>query len=257
MSAVPPPTRGDPLMSEPDMELAEQFARFATQFHAEPGSERTIESVTENARIALGCDDAGVLLRSGAVLTTAYATSLRVEESDRIQRESGQGPCFAASVTAEIFRVDDTTLETEWPDWAWQVSKLGIRSALGVPLRTHDRNYGALNLYSETASHFGEDEVAIAMIFARHASIALDGAAKEESLVEAIDARKIIGQAQGILMERYDVDADTAFETLRRFSQDHNIKLRAVAEHVISKRRFPGRPGAVDMPRTALAPSDV
>ncbi len=231
-------------MSDPEMELAEQFAEFATQFHQEPGSERTIEAVTEQARSALGCDDAGVLLRVSGELTTAYATSKRVEESDRIQRESGEGPCFAASKTAEIFRVDDTTLETEWPDWAWQVSKLGIRSGLGVPLRTHDRNYGALNLYSETPSYFGEDEVAIAMIFARHASIALDGATKEESFAQAIDARKIIGQAQGIIMERYDVDADTAFHTLRQFSQVNNIKLRAVAEHVIAKRRFPGSRGA-------------
>jgi GAF domain-containing protein len=230
-------------MSDTEMELAEQFARFATEFHEEPGSERTIEAVTENARVALGCDDAGVLLRTGGVLTTAYATSARVEESDRIQRESGEGPCFAASQTAEIFRVDDTTLETEWPDWAWQVSKLGIRSGLGVPLRTHDRNYGALNLYSTEPAHFGGDEVAIALIFARHASIALDGATKEESFVEAIDARKIIGQAQGIIMERYNVEADTAFETLRKFSQVNNIKLRAVAEHVVSERRFPGRPG--------------
>jgi len=227
-------------MSEPDLEIAERFATFAAQFHAEPDSERTIVLVTEHARAALGCDDAGVLLRSGGKLTTASATSARVEESDRIQRETGEGPCFAASQTSELFRVDDTTLLTDWPDWAWSVSKLGIRSALGVPLRTHDRNYGALNLYSDEPGYFGDDEVAVALIFARHASIALDGATKEESLAQAIDARKVIGQAQGILMERYDVDADTAFDTLRRFSQVNNIKLRAVAEHVIAERRFPG-----------------
>jgi len=226
-------------MSATELEIAERFATFAAQFHAEPDAERTVELVSEHARAALGCDDAGVLLRSDGALTTASATSARVEESDRIQRETGEGPCFAASQTAELFRVDDTTLVTPWPHWAWEVSKLGIRSALGVPLRTHDRNYGALNLYSEQPSYFGDDEVAVALIFARHASIALDGATKEESLVQAIDARKIIGQAQGIIMERYDVDADTAFDTLRKFSQVNNIKLRAVAEHIVSERRFP------------------
>ena len=226
-------------MSDSELELAERFAMFAVQFHAEADSERTIELVTEHARAALGCDDAGVLLRSGGRLTTASASSARVEESDRIQRETGEGPCFAASQTAELFRVDDTTLVTPWPDWAWQVSKMGLRSALGVPLRTHDRNYGALNLYSEQPGYFGDDEVAIALIFARHASIALDGATKEKSLVEAIDARKIIGQAQGIIMERYAVDADKAFDTLRKFSQVNNMKLRAVAEHIVAERRFP------------------
>ena len=226
-------------MTDADWELAERFAAFAVDFHAEPDSESTIELVTEHARAALSCDDAGVLLRSGGGLVTASATSARVEESDRIQRETGEGPCYAASQTSELFRVDDTTLVTPWPDWAWKVSQLGIRSALGVPLRTHDRNYGALNLYSEEPKYFGDDEVAVALIFARHASIALDGATKEESLVQAIDARKIIGQAQGIIMERYDVDSDTAFATLRKFSQVNNMKLRTVAEHVVTKRRFP------------------
>jgi len=228
-------------MTESEWELAEQFAEFAMSFNAEPGSQKTIDVVTEHARVAVGSDDSGVLLRSGGGLTTASATSPRVEESDRIQRESGEGPCFAATVTPEIFRVDDTTVETPWPDWAWQVSQLGIRSALGVPLRTRDRNYGALNLYSEEPNYFGDEEVAIALIFARHAAVALDAATKEETLSEAIDARKLIGQAQGIIMERFDVDADRAFETLREFSQVNNIKLRSVAEHVIAQRRFPSR----------------
>ena len=226
-------------MSDAGRELAEKLATFAMQFHAEPGPVRTIEKVAQNARAALTCHDAGVLLRAGGTLTTAAATSPRVVESDRIQRETGEGPCFAASQTAELFRVDDTTLDTPWPEWAWAVSKLGIRSALGVPLRTHDRNYGALNLYSEAPSAFGDDEVAVALIFARHASIALDGAAKQESLGLAIDARKIIGQAQGIIMERYRVDADRAFDTLLHFSQNNNLKLRDVAKHVVEQREFP------------------
>jgi GAF domain-containing protein len=226
-------------MPEDDLHLAEKFAAFAAHFHAEPGTERTVASVAEYARDALGCTDAGVLVRKGGVIETAAATSARVEKSDQIQRELGEGPCFAASETAELFRVDDTKAVTPWPEWAWTVSQLGIRSALGVPLRTHDRNYGALNLYAEEPGAFGDDEVAIAMIFARHAAIALDNATKEQTLAEAIDARKIIGQAQGIIMERYHVNEDTAFDTLRRFSQDNNLKLRLVAEHIVSEREFP------------------
>ncbi|MCB2413061.1 GAF and ANTAR domain-containing protein [Demequina sp. TTPB684] len=200
---------------------------------------RTVAKVTENARDALGCDDAGVLMKMGGVLSTASSTSSRVDESDRIQRETGEGPCFVASQTGELFRVDDTTLETPWPTWAWAVSRLGIRSALGVPLRSHDRSYGALNLYSNEPSAFGDDEIAVALIFARHASIALDAATKQESLGLAIDARKIIGQAQGIVMERYQMDADLAFDTLLRFSQNNNLKLREVAKRIVDGRDFP------------------
>jgi GAF domain-containing protein len=222
-----------------DRGLAEQFAIYAARIHAQAGSERTIHLVTEYARDALNCDDAGVLLRAEGRLTTASATSSRVEESDRVQRETGEGPCFAASTSSELFSVRDTHTEDRWPDWAHIVADLGIRSAIGVPLRTHDRNYGALNLYSEHPQAFDDDDIAVALIFARHAAIALDGASKEESFNHALDARKAIGQAQGIIMERYGVDADAAFEVLLRYSQDNNVKLRAVAEHVVAERAFP------------------
>ena len=228
-------------MPDSDNDLAARFAEFAAEFHAESGSKETIELVTDSARAALGCADAGVLLRSGRTVTTASATSRRVEISDEIQREAAEGPCYAATMTAELYRVDDTTLETPWPEWAYEVSKLGIRSALGVPLRTHDRHYGALNLYSELPMGFSDDDVAVATIFARHAALALDAARKEETLEEAIDARKVIGQAQGIIMERYNVDADAAFATLTRFSQNNNVKLRNLAEHIVHHREFPGK----------------
>lgn len=228
-------------MEERDNDLAARFAQFAAEFNAEPGSQRTIERVIQSARAALACDDAGVLLRSGGTVTTAAATSARVEMSDQIQRESGEGPCYAATQTAELYRVDDTARETPWPAWAHAVAALGIRSALGVPLRTHDRNYGALNLYSEQASAFSDDDVAVAAIFARHAALAVDAATKEETLEQAVDARKLVGQAQGIIMERYNVDADAAFDALMRFSQDNNLKLRELAEHIVSQRSFPER----------------
>jgi GAF domain-containing protein len=227
------------MVTDSGSDLAARFAQFALDFRAEPSPERTIERVTESALAALGCSDGGVLLRSGGTVITAYASSRRVEISDQIQRESGEGPCFAASQTAELYRVNDTLLETPWPEWAHEVSKLGIRSALGVPLRTHDRNYGALNLYSEEPWAFDDDDVAVAAILARHAALAVDAATMEHSLSQAVDARKVIGQAQGIIMERYSVDADAAFDTLLRFSQNNNIKLRDLAAHIVSEREFP------------------
>ena len=55
----------------------------------------------------------------------------------------------------------------------------------------------------------------------------------------AMDTRKLIGQAQGILMERHGLDATGVFELLCRYSQDHNIKLRYVAEHLLAARQLP------------------
>jgi hypothetical protein len=92
--------------------------------------------------------------------------------------------------------------------------------------------------HTEPAAFDASDD-AVAHILARHASIAVAHARKEASLMQAVDARKLIGQAQGILMERFRVDAEGAFAILRRYSQDNNRKLRDVAVELIHTRKLP------------------
>lgn len=45
-----------------------------------------------------------------------------------------------------------------------------------------------------------------------------------------LETSPVIEQAKGILMDRYGIQADTAFDILRRWSQDTNTKLARVAE---------------------------
>jgi ANTAR domain-containing protein len=106
------------------------------------------------------------------------------------------------------------------------------------------RRLGSINIYCAQRRTFTDDDIAFANIFARHAAIALAESLHEASLHIALDSRKLIGQAQGILMERHDLDATQAFEVLRRYSEVHNIKLRYVAEHLIAAHRLPS-PGEI------------
>lgn len=64
-------------------------------------------------------------------------------------------------------------------------------------------------------------------------------ARKIENLRHAVDARKQIGKAQGILMERFDLTADQAFAVLPHYSQDNNVKLQVVADRLIETRDLP------------------
>lgn len=101
------------------------------------------------------------------------------------------------------------------------------------------RRLGSVNLYWSTRREFDRDDVAFAHVFARHAAVAIAGAVDEANLNVALDGRKRIGQAQGILMERYGLDETRAFEVLRRYSQNHNLKLRHVAESVVATLSLP------------------
>lgn len=213
------------------------FSEMALELHNEPTAERTIERIAEFAMTATSCDDAGIMLVRGRnQIETAAATSSRVAESHNLQIIFDEGPCLDAIEGGPLYLSNDVATDARWPAWGPAVAELGMRSVLSIRLETRARRYGSLNLYSEKLDAFDDDDIAVGSIFVTHASVALAAAHNEEGLQVAIDARKLIGQAQGILMERYDLDPNRAFDFLRRLSQHHNIKLRDVAAWVVEHR---------------------
>ena len=221
---------------------ASSFAEIARLLEAEPDIEATVVQIIDLARQTIASDHAGVTLLHGRnQVETAAATSPIVEKCDALQYEFGEGPCVQAIWNHDTFLVDDMRNDCRWPRWGPQAADLGLRSILSIRLFTFGETHGALNLYSSEPRHFDDEDVAVAHIFAAHASVALAAARQEEHLRKAIDARHVIGQAQGILMERFDIDAPRAFTVLRRYSQHRNVKLRAVAEELIANRILPGQ----------------
>ena len=216
------------------------FSQMALDLHDEPTAERTIERIAEYAMVGTSCDDAGIMLvHARNQIETASATSQRVAESHNLQIVHDEGPCLDAIEGDAVYVSTDVGNDPRWQKWGPAVAELGIHSALSLRLQTRQRRYGSLNLYADRVDAFDDDDLAVASIFVRHASVAIANAHNEEGLQVAVDARKLIGQAQGILMERFDIDADRAFEFLRRQSQDHNVKLRFVAEWVVQHRNSP------------------
>lgn len=222
------------------MNVEDFFSQVALDLFEQPTAEKTLERITEHALVAAGSDDAGIMLVHGrGRIETASATSTRVTKSHVVQNELNEGPCLMAIEMGGSFVSRDVRTDERWPRWGAAVADSGIRSAMSVLLETRERRYGALNLYADRTDAFDANDLATAMIFARHASIALANAHQEQGLLVAIDARKVIGQAQGILMERFDIDADRAFDVLRRYSQHHNTKLHVVAAWLIENRAKP------------------
>lgn len=222
------------------MDSSTFFSQMALDLQNEPTAERTIERIAEYAMVATSCDDAGIMLvHARNQYETAAATSQRVGESHNLQIIHDEGPCLDAADGEAVYLSSDIRIDLRWPRWGLAVAELGLRSVLSIRLETRRRRYGSLNLYAERPDAFDHDDVAVGTIFVRHASVALANAHNEEGLHVAIDARKVIGQAQGILMERFDIDADHAFDFLRRQSQARNVKLRGVAEWVVEHRSSP------------------
>jgi GAF domain-containing protein len=236
-------TTGVPL-TEQDLAAtsADAFARLAIELHDAPGVEETIDAVVQFALQAVSCTYAGAALYArGSQPEIAAVTDPVVADVYDLQIKSQTGPLVTALRDRTTILIRDTLTDDRWPEWSASVAALGVRSVLDVPLATGNESpstVGVLGLYSTDPDAFSQDDDAIAHILARHAAVAVASARHEETMAQAVDARKLVGQAMGILMERFDVDGDRAFAILKRYSQDTNTKLRDVAQQLIDTRKL-------------------
>ncbi|MEU9187509.1 GAF and ANTAR domain-containing protein [Streptomyces sp. NPDC048484] len=226
-------------MSEQPGEVWEQFAiavaEMARDLLAQNSAQGTLDRVVEHAKVLInGCDEAGILtVRQGKVNALA-ATSDVVRHADRIQQDLREGPCFDAVVDRQqVYAIEDMQQPNkQWPRLAPELRKLGMGSMMGFLLFTEDDNLGALNVYSHNPGNFDETARRAGWILASHAAVAFSAARTHQQLSHAMETRHEIGEAMGILMERYGLTEDTAFKVLKKTSQDRNIKLREVARQV-------------------------
>ncbi|MGH3470749.1 MAG: ANTAR domain-containing protein [Nocardioidaceae bacterium] len=225
----------------PDVRIdAAGFAQLAEELFAADTPAETADQVVALVQQELDVDSVGItMIRSDRGLETIASTDPVAHEADVLQVELREGPCMDASWHRQTLLSQNLATDPRWPQWAPKAAALGVSSLLAVELSSPERRIGALNLFSARPRDFSDDDIAFAYIFARHAALAISVAEHDAHLVVALDARKLIGQAQGILMERYGLDAGRAFEVLKRYSQDHNVKLRQVATELVETRRLP------------------
>ncbi len=223
-----------------DIRLAALFADLSGELSSNLDGPLTFQRVVDRAlEVVPGCDHCGLHLRKRkGKAESATATDEIAAEADRIQDELQSGPCVDAAFEEENFVVHDLLTEIRWPQWAARASALGIRSSMSIRLTANDVTIGALNLYSDQPGSFDGDQD-IALIFASYAASAMANARLVGGLRTALDSRHTIGIAQGVLAVRYDISYERAFQVLHRYSNDHNVKLRDVAEQVLETRSLP------------------
>jgi GAF domain-containing protein len=177
--------------------------------------------------------EASVSLVTGRrTIESRAASSDLPRRVDALQSETGQGPCLEASYEKRVVSVPDLSTDKRWPDFSRQAFELGARSMLSFQLFVDGDHLGALNLFGNDVGVFDAESERIGALVAAHAAVAVAGSQQVSQLTLALDTRDLIGQAKGILMERYKITAQQAFLLLSRASSELNIKLREVAEQL-------------------------
>jgi GAF domain-containing protein len=212
----------------------------------EQSMQQLLQAVTDLAKLVMpGEPEASVSLLIDKKPSTAVFTGPMALELDERQYECGYGPCLHAATTGELTEIADTETETRWPDYVRLAAERGCRSSLSVPLVVGERVTAALNTYARVPNAFDEQSRVIAARFAPYASVALasmhayqDARDMADNLETALQSRAVIDQAKGILMERYKLTADQAFQMLAQASMRANTKLRSIAENLVETGEF-------------------
>jgi transcriptional regulator with GAF, ATPase, and Fis domain len=241
-------TRGRPSSQdagtvEPDA-LAAQFGDVARILQAEDDTEAMLDELVASAvRMIPGADEASISIVTGRTeVSSQHPTGALPALVDEIQTETGQGPCLDAAYEHRTVRVPDLAHEERWPRFARRAAEAGAGSMLSFQLWVEHDDLGALNLYSHSPDAFDDESEQVGLLFASHAAVAFADARKVDQLERAVGSRDVIGQAKGILMERYGIDDGQAFRVLTRVSQNSHRKLRDVAAELARTRTLPELP---------------
>jgi GAF domain-containing protein len=196
----------------------------------------TLQALTACATDTVeGADYASISVRHGdGRLETLAPTDPVIRQVDELQFQLSEGPCYDAVEVDSVSLSADLAHDDNWPAYGPQVAALGIRSQLGIRLATDGGWRVALNLYAKRPRAFDRDTMEVAELFADQAAVAMGFVRTVQTLNKALATRQTIGQAVGILMERYTMDAERAFAFLVRASQTSNMKLRDVADEIVA-----------------------
>jgi transcriptional regulator with GAF, ATPase, and Fis domain len=196
-----------------------------------------LSELTQNAvKVVPGADHAGITVadRGGEVHTAASSTGRYPALIDKIQQTHREGPCLSAAWQQHMIRIDDLTLDERWQAFCRDtVEQTPVRSIMSFQLFADHKSMGALNFYAEQSAVFDDDAVEAGLILATHTALAWKLVRREEQFRSALGSRDIIGQAKGMLMERFKIDAMQAFELLKRLSQNSNTAVAVVARQVV------------------------
>ena len=210
------------------------------QERAPEDHEGALREVIDNAARAVpGARWAGITVadRDGKVesISASHANAIKLDD---IQRRTREGPCLAAAWQREVIRVDDMASETRWPRFCAEASAdTEVRSVLAFDLFADRRQMGALNFMSDRTQAFDEQSVEIGLIMATHTALAWTMLTRDEQFRGALASRDLIGQAKGMIMERFDIDSPAAFALLKKLSQNSNTSVAEIAAELVRRPR--------------------
>jgi GAF domain-containing protein len=215
---------------------------------AEHSLDSVLQTVTALAsRVLPGEPVTSVTIVGKGKPTTVASSGDLALDLDQVQYRLRSGPCLTAASTGRAAEIVDTAAPEQFQEFAAAAAAAGCGSVLSVPLPVREKVGGALNVYNRAFSVADQRTRALVSRFADYAVVPVSNMYLYETAVEradhlaaALDSRAVIDQAKGILMERYKLTPDQAFQALTRVSMETNTKVREIADRFVRTGELPG-----------------
>jgi GAF domain-containing protein len=222
-------------------EFNRQLADAARSTAEDADTDNALERAVQTARgLVSNADLAGLSVFTPGGVDTPAATHDDLRHIDLMQHQLGEGPCLRELRGTDVIRVGNVASDLRWPVWGPAISeKFDIRSSLSFHLFTDGEQLAALTLYSKKPDSFDQDDVVDGLAVAAHAAVSLARTTDRDQLHQAMRSRQVIGEATGMLRERFNLSSDRAFEVLKRVSSHSNLKVVHVAQHVVDTGELP------------------
>lgn len=203
-------------------------------------SDRLMLAVEAAVELIPGCVHAGITINRGGECHTLASTGDVLPRINELQNELGEGPCHAPDREEEVVEISDLMGDERWSVWGGRINgDFQLGSMISIFVYTARGSYGTLSLYGANTHAFDADDLATAQALAGHLAVALAAGREIDGMGAALQSRTVIGQAEGILMERLGVDSDQALAYLKRVSSHTNTKLVQVAGDIVRTRQLP------------------
>ncbi len=212
--------------------------RDITRAITQPASlDKILNLITTKTARVMEMDSCSVYLLDdqGEYLVLKATTGLAPESIGHARLKWGEGLTGFAVQQDKPIAAADASSDPRFK-FLPETNELKFQSLLAVPLVSRGKIIGAINVQTRAGHNYSADEIELLSIIADVCAGELEkGMLYEEigGLKEALETRKLVERAKGILMKRYSIGEQEAFERIHTQSRSMRKTMRELAEAII------------------------